>query len=187
MRFFFRAFAEIKNICVQIYTRPRISQGDFPVMRFVQHESTKMKNNSFACAWRQADRLTARLAKTSATRRKEKKRNGKSEKKKDVGSSNVIESTAAGCSIPNNQVFLWRCLPPWLAHSKSTGMVKRMGRLEWASISFKLKSFLNFCVEIYTHPRISQSDFPVMCFVSLKSTKEKNKFAFAIGIQSGLE
>ena len=106
MRFFFRAFAEIKNICVQIYTRPRISQGDFPVMRFVQHESTKMKNNSFACAWRQADRLTARLAKTSATRRKEKKRNGKSEKKKDVGSSNVIESTAAGCSIPNNQVFL---------------------------------------------------------------------------------
>ena len=122
-------------------------------------------------------------------RREEKKRKEmeRAKKKKDVGSSNVIESTAAGCSIPNNQVFLWRCLPPWLAHSKSTGTVKRMGRLEWASISFKLKSFLNFCVEIYTHPRISQSDFPVMCFVSLKSTKEKNKFAFAIGIQSGLE
>ena len=36
-------------ICVEIYTHPRISQSDFPVMHFValQHKSTKMINNNF--------------------------------------------------------------------------------------------------------------------------------------------
>ena len=51
---------------------------------FVQHKltETKMMNYSFAGTWGQADRLTARQGK-----RDEKRRNGKSEKKKDVGSS----------------------------------------------------------------------------------------------------
>ena len=37
------------QICVEIYTHPRISQSDFPVMHFValQHKSTKMINNIF--------------------------------------------------------------------------------------------------------------------------------------------
>ena len=69
-------------ICVQIYTHPRISQSDFPVMRFIalQHKSTETKiiNISLAGTWpgRQA------YHKARQVRRQEKNR--KSEKKKKM-------------------------------------------------------------------------------------------------------
>ena len=60
-------------------THPRVSQRNFSVTRFVQHKSTetKMKNNSLANTWGQADRPAIRQGK-----RNDKKRNGKERKKK---------------------------------------------------------------------------------------------------------
>ena len=50
---------------VEIYTHPRISQRDFPVMRFVQHKSTetKIKNTSWqAHEWADRQHHKARHA-----------------------------------------------------------------------------------------------------------------------------
>jgi len=73
-------------------------------MRFIalQHKSTetKMENNSFAGTCEQADRLNTRQGKCD-----DKKRNGKSEKKKRCGFIMfVIESAAAGCGISNDSL-----------------------------------------------------------------------------------
>ena len=88
------------HTCVQIYTHPRISQRDFPVMRFVQHKSTetKMINNSFA-----GTLGTGRQAyhKPWQARREEKK--GRKKEKKRCGFIMFVnESAAAGCDIPND-------------------------------------------------------------------------------------
>ena len=68
----------ISSFCVEIYTHPRISQRDFPVIRFVKRKSTETKDK--ITSWQAhewADRLTTRQG-----MRDKKKRNGKSEKKK---------------------------------------------------------------------------------------------------------
>ena len=72
-------YAESHNICVEIYRQPRISQCDFPVMRFVQHKSTETKMiNKFLSSHMGTSRQACHKA--GHARRKEK--NGKSEKKK---------------------------------------------------------------------------------------------------------
>ena len=42
--------APVSDICVELYTHPRISQSDFPVTNFVapKDKSTRMKNYNFA-------------------------------------------------------------------------------------------------------------------------------------------
>ena len=70
----------IPQLCVQIYTHPRISQSDFPVIRFVKRKSTKTKvmDNSNASTCGQANRPTKR----QSTRDKRKRKQMESEWKK---------------------------------------------------------------------------------------------------------
>ena len=118
--------------------------------------------------------------KTRQARREEKK--WQERKKKKCGF--IIfgnESAAAGCDIPKNHAEQAYVAAPflklWLPYFFFGHLVKKQIAVlnaAWKSLSCVqsgsgCRAFLyaNICVEIYTHPRISQSDFPVMHFVAL--------------------
>ena len=114
------------------------------------------------------DRPTGLLPrKARATRRKKWR---ESKRKKDVGSSclylRVPPQVAASQTIDYVYIWLdykWKQLQLlWIAAADSLSDYSLHGRY--------------FCVDLYTHPRISQSDFPVMNFVAPqdKSTRMKN-------------
>ena len=140
------------------------------------------------------DRPTGLLPrKARATRRKKWR---ESKRKKDVGSSclylRVPPQVAASYVRPClNDLGICDRLTSWLvswrSHSNDctsgspTGAFQRhdhedLQQTTTAKALMEWKTVIYICVEIYTHPRISQSDFPVMNFVAPqdKSTRMKN-------------
>ena len=75
----FRQWVRISFHCVQIYTHPRISQRDFPVMRFVKRNPTETKDKKTL-----GKHMKGPIGKASAIKRKEMQIE---KEKKDVGSS----------------------------------------------------------------------------------------------------
>ena len=159
------------KLCVEIYTHPRISQRDFPVMRFVQHKSTetKMINNSLAST-RRADR---QHHKASHARRKEKKWRARERSHGFIMLG--MESAAAGCDIPNyslagiihaikiqsiGSLFVIVTAPETLWHTKR-----------------KLSTWLIFILasKFIQHPSVSQWNFSAVRFVQHKSTETRMK------------
>ena len=89
----------ISSFCVEIYTHPRISQRDFPVMRFVKRKSTETKDKKTL-----GKHMKGPIGNTSRQgTRDKKKRNEDRERKKRCGFIMFVnESAAAGCDIPND-------------------------------------------------------------------------------------
>ena len=150
------------KLCVEIYTHPRISQRDFPVMRFVQHKSTetKMINNSLAST-RRADR---QHHKASHARRKEKKWRARERSHGFIMLG--MESATAGCGIPNDSLA-------GISHAikiQSYRFSVRYRRRSRDAVADEEKALhlalLHTCVKIYTASAHFTKRFPGHVFCS---------------------
>ena len=142
-------------------------------MRFVQHQSTetKMKNNSLASTWGQADRPAIRQGK-----RNEKKRNGERETKKKMWVHHVCNWECHG-RLRHPKRFLNLNWTPWIEWGKNLFRNKRFStprRVYMCLLSLVQILSTSYCVQIYTASRISQRDFRVMHFVALQHKSKKD-------------
>ena len=149
-------------------------------MRFIalQHKSTetKMENNSFAGTCEQADRLNTRQGKCD-----DKKRNGKSEKKKMW--VHHVCNWEYRRSLRHPKRFFTQEIS--FTHSDVYNALKNISLLQldlkikarppvilWRLWSIEAIKH-NICAQIYTASRISQRDFPVMHFVALQHKSKR--------------
>ena len=88
----------------------------------------------------------------------------------------VVESAAAGCGIPSCDSLRKKLSK--LHNANNAEIRLTISSCEGSSCRISLPSLWRFpsiCVDIYTHPHISQSDFPVMRFVALKHMSTETK------------
>ena len=133
-------------------------------MRFVKRKSTvtKMINNSFADTWGQADRLTTRQGKRDA-RRKEMQR--AKEKKMWV---HRVGNWECRRKLRHPKRFFWKESFDTKSKQGSWKLDERSNLDSFSWLGFRARHphahITKLLICAYKFPRISQCDFPVMCF-----------------------
>ena len=87
----------------------------------------------------------------------------------------VIESAVAGCGIPNDSLRKNISLLLAISRGRARGACLNKN-CTFSRSRQDLQPFCgdnNICVDIYTRPRISQRDFPVMHFVAPQDKSRK--------------
>ena len=136
-------------ICVQIYTHPRISQSDFPVMRFVLFNTSWRRQRWWIIPLLAHGNRPTSLpqGKACATRKKEMER----VKKKRCGFIMfVIESAAEGCGI---QTILW-CIEKNQAYGQPRVGLHQLEVVEAEIIDFLCWSWNHFLIFASKYIRI---------------------------------